>query len=428
MASSAFVGMGSASTPIVVVTSVYTQTVRPTLVVTESTIMAPGPVNTVAATAQPDTQTAETIQPDSHRPRTTLETAHPDTVLQQTTHEDTSPTTPISTTLSSSAAGEHNISLNTDYLTVPSGHSNTYTNAPPAAASLSRSPYLLMLSTNKTFSIEITEASATIVKLTSTSVSPSQSSTSSPVTSSLANAISGPQSTGDSSGQTKETKDGSIKVRAIVGGTIGGATLLSLGLLACILFIRRKRRMALHERRISMQSFPHTPSMILPHNHQDPQSPVMVQSPTIPSSPVLPLSRCSDLPDIRRDPTSTPSNRNLSLDTMNLHNDNHRSARDPFADSGFNLTPPAIDISQPSHTASLYSRASWESGSYLLERREYHRSCPCSTYSPEKGTLALLGNGKDSTSPTPKRNRASTRSDPFDLEIPPNVLQKWAAL
>lgn len=406
------------SIPTVVVTSVLTQTIRPTLVSTESTVITPDPV-TVQTTATQGTMTVQTAEPDTHQ-ITHIETASSNTMLQQTL-QDTSSATSTSTTVSSSLMQEHWVNANTS---VPDPASTSLASTSPSSlgVSTSTSSSILSIITSNTPTWEISTSGPqhTSSQLTSIPISLSHSA-SSPTTSPVT-VIPGSASTQDS---TEQTTHNPTNVGAIVGATIGGAAFIALGVLACCFFIRRKGNIALHQRHISRNGLlgHHPSSPIRSLEISEPTLPMM-QLPVIPSAPVFPARRYSNS-DSQAVHESTDSTRDVSPKATSSHIEDQHHQENPFADPGDSPLLPTVQISSPTHTASVYSQGSLESG-LELNGSTRHNSYE-STHNPGLPNLTLPGNINASNPfilTRDTKNRTSTRSDPFDLELPPDVL-KW---
>ncbi|CAI7570589.1 unnamed protein product [Penicillium glandicola] len=189
------------------------------------------------------------------------------------------------------------------------------------------------------------------------------------------------------------------KIGTIVGSIIGGSAITIFALLACALYMRRRRRKIATERLDISQRLirgDSTSSSISHHtHHRYPSYPPIPGNigPRSPTLPVIPLQF-----------QSQPSNPDLSLDSMYLRGET--ISQDPFAD------PPSavIEISAPSRTASIYSTSSRNTG------RSVQGYWDCERQSAD--TLAVPHGYVD----TPMM-RDSMRSDPFDLDLepPPNA-------
>lgn len=123
-------------------------------------------------------------------------------------------------------------------------------------------------------------------------------------------------------------------------------------------------------------------------------------------------------------------NQGLVLNTMGLFGDSYQN---PSCDPEGSPVSPIINVHPPSCTVSMYSQPSWEEDPKVLEKSDlefptsgdprYERAyLPNETNTPalaSDDTLAPWDNGK---------MRLSTRSDPFDLEVPPTALHEWPPL
>ncbi|KAJ5824474.1 hypothetical protein N7447_006814 [Penicillium robsamsonii] len=183
------------------------------------------------------------------------------------------------------------------------------------------------------------------------------------------------------------------KTGTVVGSIIGGSAITIFALLACALYMRRRRRKLATERLDIRQKLirgDSTSSSISHHHHHRyhsyPSIPgnIGLRSPTL---PVIPLQQ-------------QPSNPDLSLDSMYLRGEGR--TQDPFAD------PPSavIQVSAPSRSVSIYSTSSRGAG------RGGQGYWDCERDGAD--TLAVPHGYLD----TPMM-RDSMRSDPFDLDLEP---------
>ncbi|EKV04956.1 hypothetical protein Pdw03_2922 [Penicillium digitatum] len=181
----------------------------------------------------------------------------------------------------------------------------------------------------------------------------------------------------------------------MVGSIIGGSAIPIFALLACAVYMRRRRRRIATERlgiRQELLRCNSTSSSICHHYRYDsyPSIPANI-GPRAPIPPVIPLQQ-------------QPSNPDLSLDSMYLRGES--TPQDPFAD------PPSavIEVSAPSHSISIYSTSSWGVGNGGRGNWDCERE--------GVDTLAVPHEYLD----TPVM-RDSMRSDPFDLDLepPPNA-------
>lgn len=423
--------------PLVIITSVFTETVRPTLLVTESTVITPEPVHTQMV----HTQLASTST-DNRLQSTPLDTTHPTPVLQQTTQLNAILPTSTSNKTSPLPVGEQNTSRSTEHEAGFLGHFNISTSTSDLipALSVSSSSSTLGSSPTITFSASLTTTPSSVstippsdirpyvTRLTSVSISPSHLPTSSLSDSLFNSATSAPGAVQDSS---TSHKDKSLNVGAIIGGTIGGATFVALSLLTCIYLSRRKRQTGIYGRRNSNRSLlhPRTGNQIRPSHKRQISEPVLpsVESPAIPSAPVFPARSYSTPDGVRPGFLSVPfDNDDASLRTNFQNEEDHRH-ESPFRDPENPLISASLEVFPPSRSESMYSKSSWGSRSKLLERQDgFLRSSPYeSLYYPGESTLTLPRGSVGPDSSTTNKNRASTRSDPFDLEAPPDILPQW---
>ncbi|KAJ5365082.1 hypothetical protein N7517_007968 [Penicillium concentricum] len=179
------------------------------------------------------------------------------------------------------------------------------------------------------------------------------------------------------------------KTGTIVGSIIGGSAITIFALLACALYMRRRRRKIATERlgiRQKLIRGDSTSSSISHHHryHSYPSIPGNI-GPRSPTLPVIPLQQQLSNPD-------------LSLDSMYLRGER---TPDPFAD------PPAvIQISAPSRSVSLYSTSSRGAG----RGGQGYWDC-------ERDSVDALAVPHGYLN-TPIM-RDSMRSDPFDLDLEP---------
>ncbi|KAF4760905.1 hypothetical protein HAV15_007477 [Penicillium sp. str.  len=203
-------------------------------------------------------------------------------------------------------------------------------------------------------------------------------------------------STSASSSETARAENSTpSKVGTIVGSIIGGSAITIFALLACALYMRRRRRKTATERlgiRQELLRGDSTSSSISHHHryHSYPSIPANI-GPRPPILPFIPLQQ------------QQPSNPDLSLDSMYLRGE---TAQDPFAD------PPSavIEISAPSRSVSIYSTSSRDT---RLGRQGY------SDCEREGSDYLAVPHGYLDTPVM----RDSMRSDPFDLDLepPPNA-------
>ncbi|KAJ6014938.1 hypothetical protein N7540_009529 [Penicillium herquei] len=392
--------------PIVTLTSVLTTTVHPTWVVTEAVTIASIPTASTDSSTQPDNAQTE------------ITTANTQAEATQTTlpQPQTAPSEAISTALTISASSSQQMQE-------PSG-----TRAPSSDSTLPSNTY-----TWTTASVYWPESSTTATASTfqtATSTAAFQYYSSSPLSTStsMASVVAGASTSSEA-----QSKSSHHKVSVIVGGTVGGVAFCAFGILACFLFIRRRRQGGQHKRKNSRQSLLHDRHSISSfndtHQRQYSQSSMnTIQEVSIPSAPapVFPPPRNFSNPsNIRPNPALAASNQDLSLDRMYLREESPPGYTENFQyDVEHSPVSPIIEVSPPSRSVSNYSRCSWEGSGSLKFPQEYDLSVPnsrqASTYYPGESTFTLA----DTASPGSNvldmaKTRDSTRSDPFDLEPSP---------
>ena len=257
--------------------------------------------------------------------------------------------------------------------------------------------------------------------------SPSHSPTLTPLTSLGSDTSSSPSPSSKSPHQ-------SLSTGTIVGSAIGGAAVVAFGILACILFFRRKRALS-HRRQASRQRLLRTSGSMSSieglHRRRSSQPSPVPPSSGMTSAPIFHQRRYSNPLDNRPSPPFGLAYPNLSHGRAYSRGEPPNSLHvDPFADPEDNPISraldrplsPIIEISPPTRTASIYSRSSWEAGLKVVESHDSSRSSHYNYTGPTQSTLTLetLGSGSRCLN-TPKS--VSRRSDPFDLEPPPSILQ-----
>jgi hypothetical protein len=222
----------------------------------------------------------------------------------------------------------------------------------------------------------------------------------------------------------------SLSTGTIVGSAIGGAAVVALSLLACILFFHRKRSLS-HRRGASRQRLLRTSDSISSiegfHRRRFSQPLQVAESPVMSSAPVFLPRRYSIPLDSRSSSALAVPYPNLSHGNACLYGGPPHNPLDPFTDPEARPLDrplsPIIEVSPPSSTASVYSRASWGGGLKVLESDDSTQVSPHNYSYPSQTTLTLETGGSHSRYVnTPDSD--SRRSDPFDLEPPPNTL-RW---
>jgi len=410
------------------VTSVVTETVRPTWTFTEV-------VFTDTVTSERWTSLSE-VSPQGAE---STETAQLQSSLQSVQVDTTSPVpVPISipptenpSTRSagywSGISGPLTVQTSWESVSSPSSSSESTSSSSLESSSSFSSPTLLTTPSSLRPSVL-----SSISKSTSASspVSESQSSTS-PVTASPTSPFQSPISTsltglGPDSSPTQSPSGQSHhhtpSTGVIVGSAIGGAAVVALIVLTCILFYRHRRTLS-HRRQASRQRLLPTSASMSSingfHGRRFSQPLPVPASPVIPSAQVFHPRRYSN-------PAIAATYPNPSYDMLYPYSQApHNLLEDPFTDPEYHplnrSLSPIIEVSPPTRTASIYSRSSWDGA---LKAAESHESTQISPYNynyPSQSTLTLETSG--SSSRYPNTLNSSRRSDPFDLEPPPNTLQ-----
>ncbi|KAJ5287049.1 hypothetical protein N7478_002735 [Penicillium angulare] len=438
----------------VTLTSLLTETVHPTLVVTTAiTLPAIPPV------ASSDTPSSQTV------PSSIKTTASESTTVETTPAQ----TSPVHTTKSQ----------------VASELSRSTTELPTATPETSSTPLAMATSSsqqvNATPVLEGSTSSATsIMDSVMTSISPTADSSSmlqpyvpsfltsshhslpnaTPIAASSARVtsrVSGTFITSTSpvpvptlvAGSNDTTNTASAKgnrnhhnLGAIVGGSIGAVAALAIIIMAFIFLNRRRRRAAPHTRENSRQSLIRNgnsrdsiSSFNSPYPREYPQSfsyPTRTISvPPALFSPLAPTVSAQQSylnPAISQyDVTHTVSNQDLSLDRVYLRQIIKPDIlEDDYADLERSPVSPIIEISPPSRSVSNYSRLSLEGdrsnrGSDLPNYYEvvFPYGAEVGTHFSAESTLTLpdTHSSRSSNFLEKPQTHDSIRSDPFDLEI-----------
>ncbi|CEJ60910.1 hypothetical protein PMG11_09464 [Penicillium brasilianum] len=449
-----FGSLSLSSRTVVAITSVVTETVHPTWIITEVTTVGSLQLETSLSSweQQSEESSVPTVKPGTVQTIASQTSQTQTAQLAMTTISQLTVLSPETTAtgswstadLASSAlpGGQPWVSLLpmveislTDQTSsselVPVLSSSTMsvlssTASPPATASSVLSATLTSLSATSTPTSPGTLVTSRVAETSLTPVSNQSSSSSlllSPSSSSVAGIASGSDST---NGQLSQSTSGS-HLGAIVGGTVGGAVFVALALLVCTLFLRRRRRGTSTTLRGSPGRGPLRKSsdsittfrdLYGWHDQQD-------NRPSFPMDPGF-SPRGNTAPVA---PAPAP-NQGVSVNTMDLARD---SEQNPFSDPEHSPVSPIINIHPPSRTASNYSQQSGDDGLAFLEKYDLHPSTPSSRYEsiyyPDEGTFTPSIPEHDKLAPQENRKtRLSTRSDPFDLEVPPKALQEWPLL
>ncbi|KAJ5486418.1 hypothetical protein N7530_000718 [Penicillium desertorum] len=391
-----FVGTWSTgSFNLVTVTSIETKTIYPTLIYT---ISGSGPDSSTTTTVL--NFSSSTLNPTqvTVTQTTKLSTTEQETIISTSSSTSTviseSPILPVvpTTSILSSQMGDFPIST-----TAKSSDHSWHSDAPSSIWTL---PIPLIPLTSASIPLssslpavpETATSSVGPMSSISTSASSSIAATETPTTSPSIGTITSESSSEPS--QADNSSPTSSKIGTIVGSIIGGSAITIFALLACALYMRRRRRKIAAERQGIRQKLirgDSTSSSISHHRHHSyPSIPgnISLRSPIL---PFIPLQQ-------------QPSNPDLSLDSMYLRGETR--AQDPFADP----RSAVIDISAPSRSVSLYSTSSLGAGVGAQGYWDCEREGP--------NALAVPNGYSD----TPVM-RDSMRSDPFDLDLepPPNA-------
>lgn len=429
----------------VVVTSVVTETVRPTWIFTESVVVYTSPStedkSSPSKTATDGAEPTETSQLQTTMRSLQMNTALPTSVSTIVPLQEPATLLPMDNTASHTEAWSGLSGPLTIHTTGESvSSSSTSSEAPsPSSPETSLSPTSLTTSFSVQSSVltstsPSTSTSTTVSKMWASSSSatapssPSRSPTHTPLTSLGSDTSWSPSSTGKSYHH-------SLSTGTIVGSVIGGAAVVAFGVLACVLFFRRRRAL-LHRRQASRQRLLRTSGSMSSieglHRRRSSQPSPVAPSSGMPSAPIFHQRRYSNPLDNRPSPPFGLSYPSLSPGRAYSYGEAPNSPHvDPFADpEDYPISraldrplSPIIEISPPTRTASVYSRSSWEAGLKVVESHDSSRSSRYNGTGPRESTLTLetLGSGSRCLN-TPKS--ASRRSDPFDLEPPPSILQR----
>ncbi|KAJ5084237.1 hypothetical protein NUU61_008816 [Penicillium alfredii] len=253
--------------------------------------------------------------------------------------------------------------------------------------------------------------------------------------------------TGPSKDSPAHTQDQhSPNVGVIIGSVVGGVVFIAFALLACFLLFRRRRRASLQrQRQSSRQGLLRSGgsiSSIQGYHHRQYSHPLfpLERSHSIPTPPAFSASRQFSNPfeDRYTVPPMPGSNPDLSLDALYLRGEPTRPwshyTDDPFEDPENSSASPLIELSPPSRTLSTHSQSSWEGGLQLLEYYDTpSRGSHYDNYYFEDNALTLPSQNSQAQNrgflfpskylDTPMM-RDSARSDPFDLEPPPNAVHR----
>ncbi|KAF3392585.1 hypothetical protein F1880_008562 [Penicillium rolfsii] len=469
-----FGSLSLTSSTMVAITSVVTETARPTLIVTEVTTVESSQLQTSPSTAgQPQSETSSGLMLQSGAVQTNasqtdqmqsaptaISTASPFTSLLPESTAAATTTSIWSTDESASfstaaeqssgslppVVGHSNVNAQTTSLELVPVSSSTSTFATSVQSSTVSSPLgnatastalgatsTIPTSTGSLLSSSTLVTSSLIapfILASVTSQSPFTLTSPSPSSSSIAGIISGSDS---AAGKTSESQYSS-HVGAIVGGSVGGAVFVALVLLTCMLCLRRShrrqqgahikpqgslRRGLLRNSSDSLTTF-RGPQSWHGHGQQDSQ-------PSYPTDPMFsPRGNSISLAPAPNQALAA-SNQGPPLVTMSAHGD---SCQNHFSDREDSPVSLVINVHPPSRTASTYSQPSCEGSLGYLEKYDCESptrsSCYESIYYLDESAVTPSLTGDDKLAPLENcKTRLSTRSDPFDLEVPTKSLHEW---
>lgn len=446
--------------PVVILTSVLTETQRPTWVMTETVAGHTLTTTVLQETVQPDSVQAQTPQgKTTHLATVTLSSSPPADFRPVTTTTSTpinAPTPaiddfPVSSRSESSAIVAHTrtrlAGAQPPLASTPTTSSSPHTwSTAPSTRSIAPSAQSTVPSTRSS------APSSRSIALSTTSKSSDQqivqqettASISSPTPSSSPSTTSSPTAGGFAaladkfSAQANNISD--AEVGKIVGSAIGSVTFVILGLVAIFLVCRRRRRIQ-HEKHLSQQRLLRDSGSTMSSNglHQSRNSMPIEQAAPMPPVSVLPQPRELASTQSRPEPAQAAPTRDPWTGPMYLRNENRHTEGHPtdLEKSPGSPVSPALYISPPSHSASNVSRTSFEAGMKFVEHYDAstRNSLYENTYLPGQAISTLPG---EAISPLPNDSRRVShfhdtpqthdgrRSNPFDLEPPPKASRKWS--
>ncbi|KAJ5386962.1 hypothetical protein N7509_009503 [Penicillium cosmopolitanum] len=478
----------STAASLVAFTSFLTETIHPVLTYTEQTTISNDPVTQFVTSQLVTTTNLDTVQSVSVTFSTLSQTHLPETPWAENTQSETQLGTtqqtfsPISLTssvpswttdTSISPSSESQAGPSLVGLTDPNPHTSeahpmplvpiTPTSIRPSSASAGAA-----MTTHSLSQSPVSRSDPGLQMVTSGLEGTSTQSSSTLSTPTFVTTATSSSPVGGHSGGSSDDnyRKASHTVGTIVGCVVGGMAVSLLAILACILFVRRRRRNSLHRRLHSRQTLLRSDSdnsgrAFLDGHNPQPSWPIQYAGATTTSesfsAPARKLSGTGTGPNYGL----SAANKKLALDS---YTQNEHSIGAPWASSS---RRPTIEVSPPSRSASIYSRQSWEdrleslefyhNGEFTLPdtNATYHhggsveanrdRAAEISnvrnlahgcrdgmgatdTYYPSGESTTTLPEVRYKTPgtkhlATPKR-RASIRSNPFDLEFPPSAASK----
>lgn len=415
-------------TAIVIITSILTETVRPPETITEGVTIDPSPTTVnpepPSQTRNPDIVTQQNSQTST---KTKVETTQTTVESLASPSSTSSESLAILTTSSSSSLQVHE-PFPTSEVSVYSSNTDIQTSV--GDSTLVSPSNLETSSSSPTWpSASIMPTSSTFQRMTPVVTFPPHSPTYVPSTTLGSAFAQSSTSTTESTGITTSHR----KVGAIVGGTLGAAAFIALGILALYLF-RRRRWTSPHRRQNSRQGLlpdQDSPSPFLSHTRKISQPYFSDKDGTtcIPSAPVFPPQRKYSPPN-HSDQALEASTHYPYLEKVYLPGErNYAYAENPNEDLERSPVSPIIEIYPPSRSVSNYSQESGSPGFLEYQNESFPSSRYASSYRLGESSLTLPDTCSQvsKTLDTPKA-RDSIRSDPFDLEPPANVLHKGPPL
>lgn len=415
---------------VVIITSVLIETVRTSETITEGVTIARSPTTVNLEPPPPQTPHPEVVPQQNSQTSTktkieTTQTTVESLTSQSSTFSEILTTSTTSTTSSSSSLQVHE-PFHTSEVSVFSSNTDIHTSV---GGSTLVSPSSLETSSSTWPSASIMSTSSTFQKMTPVVTFSSHSPTASPSTT-LGSAFA------ESSTSTNESTGDRInhrRVGAIVGGTLGAAAFIALGILA-LYFFRRRRWTNPHKRQNSRQGLlpdRDSPNSFISHTRKisQPYFPDKDGAACIPSAPVFPPQRNYSPPN-RSDPAFGAATQYPYLEKVYLPGEsNYVYTEDANEDLEHSPVSPIIEIYPPSRSVSNYSQESGGPGFLDYHNESFPSSRHASSYRAGESSLTLPDTCSQASKclDTPKA-RDSIRSDPFDLEPPANVLRKGPPL
>ncbi|KAJ5986661.1 hypothetical protein N7451_011026 [Penicillium sp. IBT 35674x] len=330
---------------IVIITSVLTETVHPLETITEGVTIAHSPT-TVNPEPPPQTPHPEIVPQQNSQTSTKTKTETTQTIVESLSSQSSTSSGSLATsTASTSSSLQVHEPFPTSEVSVFS--SNTVIHTSVGDSTLVRPSSLETSSLSTWPSASIMSTSSTFQKMTPVVTISSHSPTISPVTTVGSAFAESSTSTNESTGYNTVHRN----VGAIVGGTLGAATFIALGILA-LYFFRRRRRTSPHSRQNSRQGLlpdGGSPSSFISHTRKisQPYFPDKEGAACIPSAPVFPPQRNYSLSN-HSDPAFGASTHNPYLEKVYLPGEsNYVYTEDANEDLERSPVSPIIEIYPP---------------------------------------------------------------------------------